>query len=43
MQDKSDGGKPVTVAFGALVVLALAVIVVMRHAFGVISVEVGTK
>ena len=32
---------PVTRAFAALVVLAMLALMVMRHAFGVITVEVG--
>jgi hypothetical protein len=43
MRDKSDGGKPVTWTFAGLVLVALGVLVLLRHAFGVIRVEAGTR
>lgn len=41
--DKSDGGRPVTLAFGVVVLLALGVLVLFRHLFGTVRVELGTR
>lgn len=35
--------KPITITFGVLVLVALGVLVLIRHAHGVITIEAGTK
>lgn len=42
MYDKSDS-KPVTWTFAGLVLAALVVIVLLRHAYGIVQIEAGTR
>lgn len=36
-------GKPITIAFSGVILLALIVLALLRHFFGAIRVEAGTK